>query len=83
MAIPPCRRLRKEISMAQLNLRRAAAPVLLFALSLLPASAASAAPKGRAHVRPAVSSGIAGWLKSTVVDVLMKSGIRIDPNGGH
>ena len=70
--------------MAQLKLRRAAL-VLVLASALLPVSAASAAPRQRTHPRPAVSSGsgIARWIQGTVIDLLAKSGIRIDPNGNH
>ena len=67
--------------MVQLMLRRAAASILVLALSLVTVSAAGAAPRVRPHQRPAASSGIAGWIRSTVVDVLWKSGVRIDPNG--
>ncbi len=68
--------------MVQLKARRAAASVLVLALSLLTVSAAGAAPRVRPHIHPA-APGIAGWIRSTVIDVLWKSGIRIDPNGGH
>ncbi|HEY0554347.1 MAG TPA: hypothetical protein VGG20_08765 [Thermoanaerobaculia bacterium] len=68
--------------MVQLNARRAAASVLVLALSLLTVSAAGATPRVRPHTHP-TAPGIAGWIRSAVIDVLWKSGIRIDPNGGH
>ena len=68
--------------------RRTAAFVLILAVSLLPVSGAGAAARARTHPCPVVTSPslegeIAAWVKSTVIDVLNKSGIRIDPNGGH
>ena len=70
--------------MAQLKLRRAAACVLLSALVLSPVSA-GAATRVHTHPHPAAASGIGigAWVRSAVIDLLSKSGIRIDPNGGH
>jgi hypothetical protein len=71
--------------MTQLKARRAAASVLVLALSLLTAGSAHAATRVRTHPRPLVSAGlgILDWMKSTAIDAMTKSGIRIDPNGGH
>jgi hypothetical protein len=71
--------------MIQLKARRAAASILVLALSLLPAGSAHAATHGRTHPRMLVSAGvgIVDWVRNTVIDALTKSGLRIDPNGGH
>ena len=69
--------------MVQLKVRRAAASALVLALSLLTVSAAGATPRARPHTHTAAPAGVAAWIRSAVVDVLWKSGIRIDPNGGH
>jgi hypothetical protein len=69
--------------MVHLKVRRAAALVL--ALSLTPMGLANAA--SRAHTRPratvSAGTGILAWVTRTVADAMEKSGIRIDPNGGH
>jgi hypothetical protein len=69
--------------MVHLKVRRATALVL--ALSLTPMGLANAA--SRAHTRPCAAvftgTGIVAWVTRTVVDTMAKSGIRIDPNGGH
>ena len=69
--------------MIHLRIRRAAALVL--ALSLTPLGLANAASRAHAHPRAAVAAhhGIVAWVTRTVVDVMAKAGIRIDPNGSH
>jgi hypothetical protein len=72
-----------QIKRVQLKNRRAATSALVLALSLLTVSAASAAPRVHPHASPAAAPGIGGWLRSAVIEVLWKSGIRIDPNGAE
>jgi hypothetical protein len=71
--------------MTQPKARRAAASILVLALSLLTAASAHAATRARTQPRAVVASpgiAIVDWVRSTVIQVLTKSGPRIDPNGG-
>jgi hypothetical protein len=72
-----------QIKKVQIKSRRAAISALVLALSLLTVSAAGAAPRVHPHASPAAAPGIAGWIRSAVIEVLSKSGIRIDPNGAE
>jgi hypothetical protein len=68
------------------QLRRVlAASALVAAVSLVPASSANAAARTRGHRAPAIPSRIesGAWLRDLVVNVLVKAGVRIDPDGNH
>jgi hypothetical protein len=72
--------------MARINLRRAAASVLLVsAISWIPSSAAAAvrpAAKGKENAA-ALRFEARTWLANLMVGMMEKAGVRIDPDGNR